>query len=209
MVGKILIALVVVVAAFAIAVATRPAEFHIERSITACAPPASVFAQVNDLHAWAAWSPWEKLDPKMEKTHGGPPAGPGATYAWKSESGKVGQGRMTIEKSEAPVLVVVNLEFIKPFAATNTVTFRLEDATAGTKVTWAMDGRNGFMGKVFALLMNMDKTVGGDFERGLVGLKSVAEAAPRPDAAGEGGTAPQAQGQGFVGDDPSPHRWGG
>jgi hypothetical protein len=33
------------------------------------------------------------------------------------------------------------------------------------------------MGKAFSLLMNMDKTVGGDFERGLVGLKSVAESA--------------------------------
>jgi len=191
MVGKILIALVVVVAAFVIVVATRPAEFHIERSITVGTPPTRVFAQVNDLHAWAAWSPWEKLDPKMERTHSGAPAGPGATYAWKSESGKVGQGRMTIEKSEAPVLVVVTLEFIKPFAATNTVTFSFEDTTQGTKVTWAMDGRNGFMGKAFALLMNMDKTVGGDFERGLVGLKAVAESAEKSAASVAGGTASQ------------------
>ena len=191
MVGKILIALVVVAAAFVIVVATRPAEFHIERSIAVGAQPASVFAQVNDLHAWAAWSPWEKLDPKMEQTHTGPPAGPGASYAWQSESGKVGQGRMTIGKSEAPDLVVVTLEFIKPFAATNTVTFSFDATPDGTKVTWAMDGRNGFMGKAFALLMNMDKTVGGDFERGLVGLKSVAEAAPKPAAAVAGGSPTQ------------------
>jgi len=184
MVGKILIALVVVVAAFVIVVATRPAEFHIERSITVGTPPTRVFAQVNDLHAWAAWSPWEKLDPKMARTHSGAPAGPGATYAWKSESGKVGQGRMTIEKSEPPTRVVVTLEFIKPFAATNTVTFSFHATAEGTKVTWAMHGRNGFMGKAFALLMNMDKTVGGDFERGLAGLKAVAEAAPAAAVAG-------------------------
>jgi hypothetical protein len=177
MLGKILVALVVIVAAFVIVVSTRPAEFHIERSISVLTPPASVFAQVNDLHAWAAWSPWEKLDPKMEKTYGGPPDGPGATYAWKSESGKVGQGRMTVERSAAPGLVVVKLEFIKPFAATNRVTFSFDATGDGTKVTWAMDGSNGFMGKAFSLLMNMDKTVGGDFERGLVGLKSVAESA--------------------------------
>jgi len=55
------------------------------------------------------------------------------------------------------------------------------DAIAeGTRVTWAMDGHNGFMGKAFSLLMNMDKTVGGDFERGLGALKAVAEAAPKP-----------------------------
>jgi len=191
MLGKILMGLGVVVAAFVIMVATRPAEFHIERSIAVLAPPASVFTQVNDLHAWAAWSPWEKLDPKMEKTYGGPPVGPGATYAWKSESGKVGQGRMTIEKSDAPALVVVKLEFIKPFAATNTVTFSFDPAADGTQVTWAMDGRNAFMGKAFALVMNMDKTVGGDFERGLVGLKAVAEAAAKSTAAVAGGGAPQ------------------
>jgi Polyketide cyclase / dehydrase and lipid transport len=191
MVGKILIALVVIVVAFVIMVATRPAEFHIERSIAVAAPPASVFVQVNDLHAWAAWSPWEKLDPKMERTHAGPPAGPGATYAWKSESGKVGQGRMTIERSAAPAQIVVKLEFIKPFSATNRVTFSIDDTADGAKVTWAMDGRNGFMGKAFALLMNMDKIVGGDFERGLVGLKDVAEAAPKPAAAVAGGTFPQ------------------
>jgi hypothetical protein len=91
---------------------------------------------------------------------------------------------MTIEKSEAPTRVVVTLEFIKPFAATNTVTFRFDATAEGTKVTWAMDGRNGFMGKAFALLMNMDKTVGGDFERGLAGLKAVAEAAPAAAVAG-------------------------
>jgi hypothetical protein len=191
MLGKILIALVVVAAAFVIMVASRPAGFHIERSILVTAPPASVFARVNDLHAWADWSPWEKLDPKMEKTYGGPAVGPGATYAWKSESGKVGQGRMTIEKSNAPALVLVKLEFIKPFTATNMVTFNIDATADGAKVTWAMDGRNGFMGKAFALLMNMDKTVGGDFERGLTGLKAVAESAPKHAAGVAGGILPQ------------------
>jgi hypothetical protein len=39
-----------------------------------------------------------------------------------------------------------------------------------------MDGHNGLLGKLFHLVMNMDKMVGGDFERGLAALKSVAEA---------------------------------
>jgi hypothetical protein len=32
------------------------------------------------------------------------------------------------------------------------------------------------LGKLFHLVMNMDKMVGGDFERGLAALKSVTEA---------------------------------
>ena len=183
MMGKILLGLVVVVVAFVVVVATRPSGFHIERSLAVVASPEAVFAQVNDLHAWAAWSPWEKLDPKMVRTHSGAPAGVGAAYAWKSQDGKVGQGRMTIEKSERPSLVVVRLQFIEPFAATNMVTFSIDPIASGSKVTWAMDGHNGFLGKMFHLVMNMDKVVGGDFERGLANLKTVAESAPRPVAA--------------------------
>jgi carbon monoxide dehydrogenase subunit G len=182
MVVKILVAVLAVVA-----VATRPAEFHIERSIAVAAPADKVFALVNDLHAWAAWSPWEKLDPNMERTHSGAAAGVGATYAWKSQNGKVGEGRMTIEKSASPSQVGIELQFIKPFAATNQITFTLVPSGGGTQVTWAMDGRNGFMAKAFGLVMNMDKMVGGDFERGLDTLKTVAETDARaasPIAAG-------------------------
>jgi hypothetical protein len=35
---------------------------------------------------------------------------------------------------------------------------------------------NNFMAKAFGLLMNMDKLVGSDFEKGLAGMKAVAEA---------------------------------
>jgi uncharacterized protein YndB with AHSA1/START domain len=176
MLGKLLLGLVVVVVVLAIVVATRPSTFHVERSIVITASPESVFAQVNDFHSWAAWSPWEKLDPKMEKTFSGPSAGAGATYAWNSENSKVGQGRMTIERSDLPSSVSVKLEFIKPFTATNTVTFTMIPVATQTRTTWAMDGHNGFLGKLFHLVMNMDKMVGGDFDRGLAALKSVAEA---------------------------------
>ncbi len=180
--GKILIGLVVIVAAFAVVVATRPSTFHIERSTTILARPEVVFAELGDFHAWPAWSPWEKLDPKMARTFSGPPAGVGATYAWKSEVGKVGQGRMTIEKSEPPTREVIKLEFIKPFAATNTVTFTIEPLASDSRVTWAMDGHNGFLGKMFHTVMDMDKMVGRDFERGLANLKTVVESAPKPAA---------------------------
>src|SRR5437764_1072594 len=65
------------------------------RSATIPAPPAAVFAQINDLHMWEAWSPWEKIDPAMKKTFDGPPAGAGASFAWTGNS-SVGEGRVTI-----------------------------------------------------------------------------------------------------------------
>jgi uncharacterized protein YndB with AHSA1/START domain len=182
MVLKILIGVAIVIVIFAIVVATRPAAFHIERSITIAAPPRAVFEQVNDFRAWTAWSPWEKIDPNLQRTYGGPPNGVGTTYAWVGNK-KVGEGRMTIEKSDSPSSIAIKLEFVKPFAATNVAAFTFSPTADGTRVTWAMDGRNNFVCKAFSLFMGMDKMVGGDFERGLAALKTVAEGAPSAGAA--------------------------
>jgi hypothetical protein len=179
MLKKILIGVGAVIALLLILIALQPATFHVERSITMAAPPDAAFAQVNDFHAWKAWSPWEKLDPNMRRTHGGAPSGAGATYAWAGND-EVGEGRMTIETSTAPQNVVIKLEFLKPFEATNTTTFSFAKTAEGNKTTWAMDGNNTFIGKSMHLVMNMDKMIGPDFERGLASLKQVAEASTRP-----------------------------
>jgi hypothetical protein len=161
-------------------VSLQPDTFHVERSATMAAPPEAVFAQVNDFHAWAAWSPWEKLDPQMKRSHEGAPSGVGAKYAWAGNE-EVGEGRMTIEKS-TPSEVAIKLEFLKPFEATNTATFTFQKTSEGTKTTWAMDGKNNFVSKAMHLAMNMDKMIGPDFERGLASMKTVAEAAAKTPA---------------------------
>jgi hypothetical protein len=45
-----------------------------------------------------------------------------------------------------------------------------------TVVTWAMYGTNNFIGKAVSLLMNCDKMVGGQFEKGLASIKTLVEA---------------------------------
>jgi hypothetical protein len=42
-----------------------------------------------------------------------------------------------------------------------------------------MTGDKNFMSKAICLFMNMDKMVGGDFEKGLASLKSVAQVAAK------------------------------
>jgi Polyketide cyclase / dehydrase and lipid transport len=179
MVSKILIGVAAVIVLFALVVVTRPSTFHIERSTAIAAPPESAFAQVNDLHAWHAWSPWEKVDPQMKRTFEGAPSGIGAAYAWAG-NGKVGEGRMTIDRSDKPSLVSLKLEFFKPFASTNQATFTFVPTHEGTKATWAMDGQNNFVAKAASLFMDMDKVLGGEFEKGLAELKTVSESVPRP-----------------------------
>jgi hypothetical protein len=84
---------------------------------------------------------------------------------------------MTINESHPSDKVVIKLEFIKPWEATNTTRFLLERAGNGeqAKVTWSMEGHNDFMGKAFSLFMDMDEMVGKDFEKGLSQLDKVAE----------------------------------
>ncbi len=182
MLKKVALAFAVIVVALAAFIATRPAEFRIVRSRTLSAPPAVVHGYVNDFHKWAEWSPWEKLDPALKRDHSGAPAGTGAVYAWSGNS-QVGEGRMTITDSRAPHSVTIRLEFIKPFAATNTSQFDFAPSGSGTQVTWAMSGRNNFTSKAFSVFMDMDKMVGADFERGLANLDTVTAAAAKPAAA--------------------------
>src|SRR5882724_11150608 len=179
MIKKILIGLAVVVVVLVVIVALQPSHYRVERSATMNAPASMVFAQVNDFHKWNAWSPWAKLDPGMKQTFEGAPAGNGAGYAWVGNS-EVGEGRMTITESHPSDLIKIKLEFIKPFAATSNTVFTFKPEGNQTKVTWAMDGDKNLIAKAFHLFMNIDKMVGGDFEKGLAQMKSVAEAAPKP-----------------------------
>jgi hypothetical protein len=171
-------AVVLVVAGLAVIVAVQPSEFRIERSTTIAAPAPVVFAQVNDFHKWEAWSPWAKLDPSAKNAFEGAPAGSGAAFAWSGNS-TVGEGRMTNVESRPSELVRIKLEFLKPFAATNTAEFTLKPEGERTAVTWSMSGHNTFLGRAVGLFVNMDKALGGEFEKGLASMKSVAEAAAK------------------------------
>jgi hypothetical protein len=178
MLKKILIGIVAILAIFAVVVAFQPANFQVVRSATIAAEPATVFPEVNDFHKWNAWSPWAKIDPAMKQTHEGAPAGTGAVYSWAGNS-EVGEGRMTITESRPNELVRIKLDFIKPFAATNMTEFTFKPQGTQTLVTWNMTGEKNFISKAMCMFMDMDKMVGGDFEKGLAALKSIAESRAR------------------------------
>jgi Polyketide cyclase / dehydrase and lipid transport len=178
MLKKIFVGIVVIVVAFVVIVALQPSEFRVARSTTVSAPPAAVFAQVNDFHNWEAWSPWAKLDPAAKVTFEGPSAGEGAIFRWVGNE-EVGEGSMMITESRPSDLVRIKLEFLKPFAAINTAEFTFKPEGNRTAVTWSMFGTNNFIAKAFCLFMNMDKMVGGQFEKGLASMKSVTEATPK------------------------------
>lgn len=167
--------IVVIVVCLGLFIQTRPTEFYIERTAIIDAPPATVFPLVDNLHTWARWSPFEKLDLNMKKTFEGPPAGVGAISSWDGNS-KAGAGRMTILESKPNEVIKINLDFFRPFAATNLATFTFEPSGSGTKVAWIMEGQKNFQAKFAHLLINMDKMLGAVFLEGLENLNRLAQA---------------------------------
>ncbi|MFZ5732970.1 MAG: SRPBCC family protein [Pseudomonadota bacterium] len=169
----IAIIVAIAIAAILIRAATKPDHFRIARTATIDAPAERIFPLINDLQSFKLWSPFEK-DPAMRRDISTPSSGKGATYAWNGNK-TVGSGRMQITESTTPSQVKIDLEMLTPFAASNKVEFTLVPRGGGTELTWAMQGSSPFMMRVMSTFFDMDKTVGGDFEKGLANLKRITE----------------------------------
>ena len=175
MINIIAIIVVVLIAALLGFAATRPDIFRVQRATSIKAPPEKIFALINDFHSWGSWSPWEKMDPTMKRTHSGAANGKGAVYEWEGNN-KVGKGRMEIMDTSPPSKVTIKLDFVKPFEGHNIAEFTLEAKGDSTNVTWAMYGPNPYIAKLIHMFFNMDNNmIGKDFETGLANLKTVAE----------------------------------
>jgi hypothetical protein len=180
-IGKILLTIVGVLiglaAAFAIYVATRPDDYQISRSATIDAAPETVFNQINDFRKWEAWSPWAPLDPNAKNTFEGPESGEGAKFHW-SGNDKIGEGEMTILDSQSPEHIQIKLEFMRPMQDSSLVDFTIQptEKISQSRLTWSMTGKYpNFTSKAFCTAMNMPKMLGQEFDKGLAGIKSIAE----------------------------------
>lgn len=175
MIKKIGIAVVVILAAILGLAATKPDTFTVQRVATIKAPPEKIMPLISDFHNWTKWSPWEHLDPAMQRTFAGPASGKGAIYTWKGNS-DVGEGRMEITDLAAPNKVIIKLDFIDPFESSNVTEFTLAPQGDSTTVTWNMTGPMPFISKIMSVFASMDGMIGPDFEKGLGKMKTVAEA---------------------------------
>jgi Polyketide cyclase / dehydrase and lipid transport len=177
MIINILLGVLAVIAILLIIVALRPADFRVERSARLSAPAILLFEQVNDHRKFAVWNPFMKLDPNVKNTYSGPDSGVGAACSWEGNS-KIGAGSATIIESKPGELVRQRMDWKRPMEGTSTVEFTFKPEGDKTVVTWAMYGKNNFMGKLFSLFINCEKMVGPQFENGLAELGKVVATAP-------------------------------
>ena len=179
MLKKILLGLVAVIALFLAYAATRPADFRVERSLAIAAPPLALFEQVNDHHKFNAWNPFLKVDPNVKNTYSGPASGVGAVCSWDGNS-DIGAGTSTITESKPGELVRMRMDWKRPMEGVGLVDFTFKPQGDKTVVTWAMSGKNNFLGKVVSVFMDCEKMCGPPFEEGLASLGKTVAAAGAP-----------------------------
>jgi uncharacterized protein YndB with AHSA1/START domain len=149
-------------------------SWTVTRETEVAAPPEAVWEHLVDFRRWRAWSPFEELDPGMERTYGGAESGAGATYAWAGNV-KAGAGRMEVLEAVPASRLVVEQENRKPIRSRSTSTFTLTPRGSGTTVTWQATGPTTLMTKAMGVFTSMDKVLGPAFEKGLAGLRREVE----------------------------------
>lgn len=155
-----------------------PSKVHVERIAVINAQPDIVFKQVNNLHNWNNWMPWNKLDPNIKIKYYGPEEGTGSGYSWSSENGQVGKGKLSITDNKPNESVITAMNFTDNGVATGS--FHLESLEGKTKITWGMEMDMGMNPVAKYIGLFMDQMIGADFEQGLSDLKKVSESYTPP-----------------------------
>lgn len=150
-----------------------PRTTVVQRSITIEAGEDLVWPHIASLRALHAWGVWKDMDLDQRTSWEGEDGAVGSTQRWEGDT--VGTGVQTIIAVEPGRRLGTAMRFIEPWGMESTVDLELAPADAGSSVTWRMTIQNGFMERLLAVFMDMDKMVGPDFERGLANLKALAE----------------------------------
>jgi uncharacterized protein YndB with AHSA1/START domain len=182
------LAAAIVFALFAAMLLGRPAQWHVERTVSIAAPPAVVFGLLDQSTGWSTWASW--ADPRAQLSGSGPAHGVGATLTW-SGSAHSGAGTLTIAEATAPSKLVAKVTYQEPADCTATATVTLEPTKEGTRLTWLQEGQNSFAVKVAGMMTDPVRLVGSDLDVSLEALRVAAERLappPAPTAEADAGT---------------------
>ena len=174
-IGLALLAVLVLVVAYA---AIQSPNYKVSREITINAPAEKVFPYLNTSKLADQWGPWKEQDPSVKITFSGSDAGVGSRTSWEGgeKMGQMGVGSATIVESIPNERVLIKIEYVKPMSMVQDSVYLIKANGTQSVVTWEVTGTNTFMGRLMCLFVNMDKVVGGMFEKGLGNLKKLVEA---------------------------------
>ncbi len=174
---KVLLVIAIIIAVMLVVALIAPKEYAVEREVVINCPKEQVFEYVKSLRMQDEWSVWGDLDPDAVYTYTGVDGTVGFISAWEGNK-DVGKGEQEIVNIVEGERVDFELRFVEPFASTADVYITTESLSESeTLVKWGMSGKMPFPTNLFLLVMNMDKSIGKDFEQGLANLKMILEGA--------------------------------
>lgn len=88
---------------------------------------------------------------------------------------QVGSGRIEVLDVLPHHVVDLKLTMETPVKAENFIRYALKEADDGKSVwlTWSMKGRNGFLGKLFSFVFNMEKMMTSKMKKGIENLNNL------------------------------------
>ena len=132
----------VIVLAGLLYLASLDGSFSVRRSLEIDAPIESVFDAVVDFKSWPEWSPWLLHEPDTRLEYSDDYRLEGGYYSWDGKV--VGAGRLTHIAIKPGSRISQQIDFIRPFKASNQVIWEFEARDAKTLVSWEMQGRMPF-----------------------------------------------------------------
>lgn len=167
--------LLIVFIGSSIYIAVQPNEFEFSRSRDIEAPTSLLYNKVNDFKNWPQFSPWIEKEPNATLTFGETTFGVDGNYSWNGAI--LGEGSIKTKKLEQYKLIEQHIVFIKPFESESNIKWTFKPSKTGTKVTWAMKGKQDFMTKLYTTFAgSIEKNTAPDFDRGLFKLDSIVSA---------------------------------
>lgn len=167
--------LLTIIAVLVIIGLIAPTNYAVEREIAINKPKAEVFEYVKSLKNQDNWSVWSKRDPNIKKTFRGQDGTVGFISAWEGND-EVGKGEQEITKIIYGERIDSDLRFEKPFESISPTYLITESVSDNeTKVKWGFSGKSPFPLNIMMLFMNMEESIGKDFDDGLTNLKGILE----------------------------------
>jgi effector-binding domain-containing protein/uncharacterized protein YndB with AHSA1/START domain len=149
------------------------ADYKVERSSEIEASPEAVYAQISKFENWDKWSPWMEKDPTITNELSGEDGTVGATQSWSGDPEVSGSGSLTITDLVPNESISYDLTF-DDMGMTSKGKMVIEATESGCKLSWSDEGGIPYLFRPMMLFMDFDAMMGGDFERGLERIDSLA-----------------------------------
>jgi uncharacterized protein YndB with AHSA1/START domain len=147
-----------------------------EKSISINAPAEKVWQYTNTLKTMDTWNPKNDADPGMKKDWSGTTGQPGEKMCWTSSKNTAVKGCQEIIKLDpAEKRIDTSITYAPPYESSANAYVKVVPEGSGSKVTWGFTSEIPYPFTLMKVFMDMESSVGKDYQKGLSRLKEMAE----------------------------------